>query len=224
MLLDYQGKPISFVHGYSNLISPRPDDWPPSAQLSGFWHLSEQQWEAPKELIDFLEMGEAPVYVGFGSMATSNVAKTTEVVINALQQAGVRGVIATGWNGIEATKLPKNIIQIDFAPHDWLFPRMAAVVHHGGAGTTAAGLLAGRPTAICPFFGDQIFWGKCVLQLGVGVAPIPQSRLNKDNLCDAITTLINTASIKARAVELGNQLKNENGMEKAIEMIEKECM
>jgi sterol 3beta-glucosyltransferase len=223
LLHDYHGTPIPFIHGYSKYVSARPTDWPSSAQLSGFWHLSEPGWKAPRELINFLGEGEPPVYVGFGSMASSNVKKTTGIVLDALQQAGVRGILATGWNGINATQLPKSVFQIDYAPHDWLFPRMAAVVHHGGAGTTAAGLLAGCPTVICPFFGDQIFWGRCVEQLGVGVAQIPQAKLNRHNLSAAIVKLINTDSIKQKAAALGAQLQNENGMEAAVKLIEQQC-
>ena len=223
LLHDYQGTPIPFIHGYSKHLSARPTDWPSSAQLSGFWHLSEPGWKAPQELLNFLGEGEPPVYVGFGSMASSNVKKTTGIVLDALQQAGVRGILATGWNGINATQLPKSVFQIDYAPHDWLFPRMAAVVHHGGAGTTAAGLLAGCPTVICPFFGDQIFWGRCVEQLGVGVAQIPQAKLNRHNLSAAIVKLRNTDSIKQKAAALGAQLQNENGMEAAVKLIEQQC-
>lgn len=222
LLHDYQGTPIPFIHGYSKYVSARPADWPSSAQLSGFWHLSEPSWEAPQDLVKFLDEGEPPVYVGFGSMASGNVKKTTEIVLDALRQAGVRGILVKGWNGINATQLPKSVFQIDYAPHDWLFPRMAAVVHHGGAGTTAAGLLAGCPTVVCPFFGDQIFWGKCVEQLGVGVAQIPQAKLNRHNLSAAIVKLINTDSIKQKAVTLGAQLQSENGIEEAVKLIEQQ--
>ncbi len=110
-------------------------------------------------------------------MSGSNPERLTNMIIEALTQANVRGILATGWGGLEAMDLPENILKIEKAPHAWLFPQMAAVVHHGGAGTTASSLRAGRPTIICPFFGDQPFWGGQVVRLGVGLKFPPQKSL-----------------------------------------------
>ena len=116
--------------------------------------------------------------------------------------------------------LPDGIFKIDAVPHDWLFERVAAVVHHGGAGTTAAGLRAGKPTIICPFFGDQPFWGRRVADLGVGSEPIPQKKLNADNLAAAITQVTADAKMQQRAAALGKKIRSEHGLSRAIAFIE----
>lgn len=109
---------------------------------------------------------------------------------------------------------------LERAPHGWLFPRMAAVVHHGGAGTTAAGLLAGRPTVVCPFFADQPFWGQRVRELGVGSAPIPQPRLTAAKLAAAIELVTTDAQIRQCAAALGERLRAEGGAAAAAATLE----
>ncbi|NEO00729.1 MAG: glycosyltransferase family 1 protein, partial [Moorea sp. SIO3I7] len=167
-----------------------------------------------------LDAGNPPVYVGFGSMAGRDPQRLTEIVIEGLQQANVRGIIATGWGGLAVDDLPDSIFKIDSAPHDWLFPRMAAVVHHGGAGTTAAGLRAGRPTIICPFFVDQPFWGDRVHALGVGSKPIPQKTLTAEKLATAIREVTTNQTIRQNAEALGKQIRDEDGIANAIAIIE----
>ena len=220
---DTSGNAIPVVNGYSASLVPAPDDWPESVRVSGFWFLEQSKsWSPPQELLTFLAVGPPPVYVGFGSMASSQSEKVSKIVISALTKCGVRGIIATGWGGLDVDNCPDTIFKVDGVPHDWLFPRVSAVVHHGGAGTTAAGLRAGRPTLICPIFGDQPFWGEVVHQLGAGEAPIRQRKLTADNLHDAITKLLTTSSIKKRALELGAQIKKEDGIAAAIAVIESE--
>ncbi|MBZ0297475.1 MAG: glycosyltransferase, partial [Anaerolineae bacterium] len=176
-LKEVAGQPIPVLHAFSRYVLPRPADWPDYAHVTGYWFLDQSNaWEPSNELLAFLDAGAPPVYVGFGSMAGKNPQRLAEIVIDALQQAGVRGIIATGWGGLETSDLPETIFKLDQAPHDWLFPRMSAVVHHGGAGTTAAGLRAGRPTIICTFIADQPFWGQRVHALGAGSKPIPQKQ------------------------------------------------
>ena len=216
------GKPIPVLHAYSPAMIPPPSDWPAHAHTTGFWFLDrEEDWQPSEELTAFLEAGSPPVYVGFGSIFGKNPGKTTRIVIDAIQKAGVRAVLATGWGGLEVDQLPDSIFKIDKAPHDWLFPRMAAVVHHGGAGTTAAGLRAGRPTIICPFFGDQPYWGKMVHMLGVGSKPIPQKKLTVEKLATAIKEVTSSELIRQKAGELGEQIRQEKGVMKAVEIIER---
>ena len=138
----------------------------------------------------------------------------------ALQQAGVRGILASGWGGLEADDLTESILQINHAPHDWLFPRMAAVVHHGGAGTTAAGLRAGRPTVVCPFMGDQPFWGRRVADLSVGPEPIPRKELTANGLARAIETAVADQHMIQNAADLGDQIRAEDGVGTAVGVIE----
>ena len=216
------GKAIPVMHGFSRQVIPRPADWPDSATITGYWFLERgEDWQPSAELADFLAAGETPVYVGFGSMAGKNPARLTKIVIAALLQANVRGILASGWGGLETADLPPSILPIESAPHDWLFPQMAAVVHHGGAGTTAAGLRAGRPSVICPFMGDQPLWGGRVHALGVGPAPIPQKKLSADGLAAAIRTAVSDERMQANAAALGQKIRAEDGVETAVAIIEK---
>jgi sterol 3beta-glucosyltransferase len=168
----------------------------------------------------FLNAGEAPVYVGFGSMIAESPEVTTRTVIEAFQRSGQRGVIASGWGGLRPSDLPDSIYLLKEAPHEWLFPRMSAVVHHGGAGTAAAGLRAGKPTVICPFIADQPFWGKRVEALGVGTAPIPQKQLTAEKLAAAIRTAATDQGMRQRAAALGQQLQAEDGVGNALKVIQ----
>lgn len=149
-----------------------------------------------------------------------NPQRLARIAIAALQATNQRGILATGWGGLQASQLPENIFQLDQAPHDWLFPRVSAVVHHGGAGTTAAGLRAGCPTIICPFFGDQPFWGQRVHTLGVGPRPIPQKQLTVQKLVGAIQEVIFNPSLSNRAEILGQKIRAEDGIGNAIAIIE----
>ena len=205
----------------SDFVFPSPADWPANVHNTGYWFLEEETgWEAPAELVKFIQSGPAPVYVGFGSVGNPNQAvQTTQLVIDALKRAGQRGVLATGWHSMaKIDHLPANIYMIGSAPHTWLFPRMAAVVHHGGAGTTAAGLRAGVPGIVIPFSNDQFAWGRRVYELGAGSKPIPRKKLNPEKLADAIHFAL-TDEIKAAAQNLGLKIQSENGAERAAEVI-----
>ncbi|MGA8164824.1 MAG: glycosyltransferase [Waddliaceae bacterium] len=186
-----KGKHIPVLHAYSRHVAPVPSDWP-----SALWQLQ-----------DFLVAGSPPVYVGFGSMAGSNPRRLARVVIESLQQARIRGVITAGWGGLAVDRLPETMISVDDVPHDRLFPHMAAVIHHGGAGTTAAGLRSGCPTIICPFFGDQSFWGRRVHALGAGREPIPQKQLTVKKLADAIHKVTTNTEIRQNAKVLGEKIR-----------------
>ena len=153
-------------------------------------------------------------------MPTQDAARTTRIVLGALERAGQLGVLATGWGGLAAADLPPNVYMLAEAPHDWLLPQMAAVVHHGGAGSTAAGLRAGVPTVICPFFGDQPFWGRRVATLGVGPQPIPQRRLTIDALSAAIRAAVSDPMMRERATALGKTIRAEDGIGQAVARIE----
>lgn len=216
------GKSIPVLHALSEAVLSRPGDWPESAYITGYWFLKrENTWTPPPDLQSFLDAGEPPVYIGFGSMAGRKPQRLATIVIDALQIAGMRGIIATGWGGLTPETLPNSILKIETAPHDWLFPRVAAVVHHGGAGTTAAGLRAGKPSVIIPFFGDQPFWGRQVYLLGAGTKPILQKKLTADNLANAINEAISNPDIQKKAESIGNKIRQEDGIKNAITVIEK---
>jgi sterol 3beta-glucosyltransferase len=213
-------RPLPVLHCYSQQVITRPDDWPDHAYVTGYWWLDEtNNWQPPADLEAFLANETPPVYVGFGSMIAEDPARVTRIVIEALTQSGQRGVIASGWGGIRPADLPPSIYLLKEAPHDWLFPRMSALVHHGGAGTTAAGLRAGKPTVICPFIADQPFWGNRVAVLGAGPKPIPQKKLNVDDLAAAIRTAATDQAMRTRSEALGAKLRAEDGVAQAVQII-----
>lgn len=214
------GQPTPTIYPYSQHVVPRPADWPETTISPGYWFLDRlDDWQPPDDLAAFLDAGPPPVYVGFGSMAGKDPARKAQAAIDALQKTGQRGLIATGWGGLDVASLPDTIFKIEAAPHDWLFERVTAVVHHGGAGTTAAGLRAGKPTVICPFMGDQPFWGRRVLELGVGSAPIPQKKLDAERLAAAIDQVTSDSQIQQKAATLGEKIRAEDGVAKSVEFI-----
>lgn len=212
---------VPTLYGYSAHVLPRPADWAAHHHITGYWFLDDEPgWQPPADLLDFLEAGEPPVYLGFGSMRSGDPAQTTRLIIEALAQAGQRGVIASGWGGLSHIDLPDSVYMLSSAPHSWLFPRMGVVVHHGGAGTTAAGLRAGVPSIIVPFMGDQPFWGRRVFDLGVGPAHIPRRRLTSDRLADAIMQAVSSREMRARAADLGQKIRSEDGIGRAVALIQ----
>jgi UDP:flavonoid glycosyltransferase YjiC (YdhE family) len=171
-------------------------------------------------LVDFLDAGAPPVYIGFGSMANRTSQKMAQLAKEALELSGQRGILAAGWGGLDGANLPASIFALDSVPHAWLFPRMAAVVHHGGAGTTAAGLRAGVPSVIVPYLGDQPFWGKRVAEMGVGPQPIPRRKLTPGLLAEAIRIATTDQNMRAKAAALGERIRSEDGIARMIEIIE----
>lgn len=210
------------LYAYSSHVVPTPPDYPAHVHVTGYWFLPSNtgNWTPPQELQAFLAAGEAPVYIGFGSMAGSDPERKAESVLDAVRLSVKRAVIASGWGGLKVKTLPDNVCVIDEAPHDWLFPRVAAVVHHGGSGTTAAGLRAGKPTLITPFMADQPFWGQRVAALGVGADPIPQKELTAERLADGIRRIMTDETLCRNAEALGAKLRAENGTARAVEIVE----
>lgn len=214
-----QKQPI--LYGYSSHVLPHPSDWDDSQHVTGYWFLEPpQEWEPPADLLHFLQSGPPPVYIGFGSMSNSKPEETADLVLQALERTGQRGVLYAGWGGLKKEQLPSTVFMTDSVPHTWLFPRMAAVVHHGGVGTTAAGLAAGVPSIITPFFADQPFWGRRVYELGVGPKPIARRRLTVDNLTEAIGRAMSDEEMRKRAAFLGERIRAENGVAQAVTIIE----
>ncbi|HRE28351.1 MAG TPA: glycosyltransferase [Anaerolineales bacterium] len=214
------GSPMTVLYPYSSHLVPVPDDFPANVHVTGYWFLdAEPGWQPSEALQRFLESGPPPVYIGFGSMGGMRPKQRTQAVLEALAATGQRGLLASGWGGLGAADLPENVHMLSAAPHDWLFPRMNAIVHHGGAGTTAAALRAGRPSVICPFLGDQPFWGWAVAQAGAGPEPIPQHRLTAKRLADALAIAVNDQDLRHRAERLGAQIRAEDGIANAIALL-----
>ncbi len=215
------GSPIPVLHGFSPHVVVPPPDWPAHVRTTGYWFLNRADaYVPPGDLRAFLERGEPPVYIGFGSMAARDPERTTRIVLEALRQAGVRAVLATGWGGLRSARAPSSVYVLDAAPHDWLLPRCSAAVHHGGAGTTAAGLRAGCPTVICPFFGDQPFWGRRIRACGVGPAPISQKELTAEKLAAALREVTTSRAIRKKAEALGEEIRREDGVANAVAFVE----
>ncbi|RYF82643.1 MAG: glycosyltransferase [Comamonadaceae bacterium] len=214
------GAPRRTLYGYSDKVLPRSADWGPEICVTGYCVLPEQRWEPPAALRDFLAAGEAPVYIGFGSMAGGDAQRLAQVALDALQRSGRRGVLSTGWGGLAlpAGLDPQQVCVIEHAPHEWLFPRMALAVHHGGAGTSAAAARAGIPSVVVPFFGDQPFWADRLRRLGV--APEPLRRKKVDGLAlAAAMARASTPGMRKRAAALGASLRSEDGVACAVEQL-----
>lgn len=213
---------VPTIYGYSRHVLPDAPDWGDHIQVTGFWFLeAAADWTPPSSLVDFLKVGPPPVYIGFGSMGSRNPEEATRLTLKAVELSGQRAVLASGWGGLSSADLPDQVYMLSSVPHSWLFPQMAAVVHHGGVGTTAAGLRAGVPSIVVPFMADQPYWGQRVHDLGVGPAPIPRKRLTAENLAAAITQAVSDAGMRQRAAALGEQIRSEDGIRAAVQMIER---
>ena len=214
------GQPVPRLYGHSPVVAPKPADWGEQTCVTGYWFLDRPtDWQPPADLARFLGSGPPPIYVGFGSMMSREPEETTRIVLDALERVGQRGVIATGWGALSRWDLPADIFLTGSVPHDWLFPQMAAVVHHGGAGTTGAGLRAGVPSVVIPFGGDQPFWGRRVSALGVGPDPIPRRRLTAGKLADAMRVAITDEAVRKRAAALGPKIRAEDGVGNAVRIL-----
>ena len=205
----------------SRHVFQRPSDWGNHWQVTGFLFDDDPDWTPSQDLVDFLKVGEAPIYIGFGSMPDSKPEATAHMIIEAVQKAGKRAVILKGWAGFGIDDVPDNIHFLNYAPHSWLFPQMSAVVHHGGSGTTASGLRAGIPTLVIPHQGDQGFWGRTVKNLGVGTDSIPRKKLTADNLAAGITEATVNRTMQANARALGEKIQQEDGLAEAVKWTER---
>ncbi|KAK8660291.1 hypothetical protein V6N13_051219 [Hibiscus sabdariffa] len=211
--------PPDVPYGYiwSPHLVPKPKDWGPKIDVVGFCFLDlASSYEPPESLVKWLKDGDKPIYIGFGSLPVQKPERMTQIIVQALEKTRQRGIINKGWGGLGNLAEPPDFVYLlDNCPHDWLFLQCSAVVHHGGAGTTAAGLKAACPTTIVPFFGDQPFWGERVHAKGVGPAPIPVEEFSLDKLVDAINFMLEP-EVKKRAVGLAKAMEGEDGVAGAV--------
>jgi sterol 3beta-glucosyltransferase len=215
-----QGRITPLLFGFSRHAVPRPADWPAHAGITGYW-----QREAPREedipaaVRRFLDSGPAPVFIGFGSAVPRDYEKLAAIAVDALRQNGRRGILAIGKSARPAEPDPRNILRVESVSHRWLFPKTSVVVHHGGAGTTGAGLRAGVPNILVPFTSDQPFWAGRVRALGAGPEPVPLRRLTAQRLAAAIDRALNDEPMRARCRELGKRIDAEDGVARAVELV-----
>jgi len=212
-----------WVYSLSRHLLPTNTGWPEGVHCTGYWFLDRPGgWQPPADLVAFLEGGPPPIYVGFGSMVTRDPPGDLAVVLDAVGRTGQRAVVMSGYGGLDGRRVPESVFLVPSVPHDWLFPRVAAVVHHGGSGTTARGLWAGLPTVTVPFFGDQRLWSTRVVALGVGPQPIPHAELTAERLAAAIREATGNAAMRERARTLGERLRAEDGVARAVEILDRD--
>lgn len=198
----------------SPLVVPPSPGWPASIRQTGFWFPTASDASDPcavdPALRAFVDDGPAPVYLGFGSMPTGDPAGVVTSFVTALRRAGRRGIVSSGWADLAAAPLPGDVLAVETVPHDWLFARCAAVVHHGGAGTTAAALRAGTPQVVVPHIADQPYWGRRVAELGVGSAPLPRKHFDAQRLGRMLEDAL-APNLTSTARDLGARLRDEDG-------------
>jgi sterol 3beta-glucosyltransferase len=208
------------VFAISSQVLPHPSDWPEYARQVGYL-ISETppDWQPQPDLARFLKEGPPPVYFGFGSMITRDADRIQKICIEALNRTQQRGIFQGFDTSLSKRDFPEFVYPVKSVPHNWLFPQMGVIVHHGGAGTTAASLRAGRPTNVVPFTSDQPFWARRVAALGAGPRPIPLRRLTVENLSEAIQTAVNDPEIIQNAAKIGVKLQGEDGLEEIINLV-----
>lgn len=217
--------PLPILYGVSPSIVSRPKDWESSIYMTGAWFLDRSnQYDPPTALTQFLEAGETPICVGFGSMTDVSSETLSNIVLEAISASKQRAIILSGWGGLGETSIAdqrkQQVFVIDSVPHSWLFSRVKAVVHHGGSGTTAATCRAGLPSVIVPYFADQAGWANRLHQLGVSPKPIPRKQLTVESLAEAISIAISDATMQREANQLGQRIRSENGIEQAVAIID----
>lgn len=213
---------VPLINAYSSHIVPHPVDYPELSATVGYWFLDEaSEWTPPAALMDAVSQSPRPIYIGFGSMNSRDPAGLFTLICDAVEIAGVRAVVMSRWAVEHQAAAPERVCVIDRAPHDWLMQQVSAVVHHGGAGTTAAGLRAGKPTLIVPHMADQPFWGRRVHESGAGPEPILKPVLTRESLAFRLKELVETPSYAERASELGACIRDEDGVANGIAALER---
>ncbi|CAI6029573.1 hypothetical protein V2G26_010325 [Clonostachys chloroleuca] len=203
---------VPFSYLWSSSLIPKPDDWGSHITINGFSFLKlAHTYTPPPDLTAFLEKGPTPIYIGFGSIVVEDPQALTNLVFDAVKLAGVRAIVSKGWGGVGGKlDVPDDIYLIGNTPHDWLFNHVSAVVHHGGAGTTAAGIAAGRPTVVVPFFGDQPFWGQMMARAGAGPSPVPFNKMTAETLANSILFALEPQVLEA-AQTMAEAVAQEDG-------------
>ncbi|MEU2396254.1 glycosyltransferase [Streptomyces sp. NPDC007369] len=208
------------LHGFGSALLPRPDDWRAGLEVVGnWWPHCPADARLPPELADFLDAGPPPVFIGFGSMAAGEGERLGAIAVRALREAGLRGVLQAGAAGLHAAG--DDVLAVGELPHRLLFPRTAAVVHHGGAGTTAAALRAGVPAVPVPVTADQPFWAGRVAALGAATGPLPFEELSAPALARALRQAVEEPEHRARAAAVARRMAAEDGAGHVVREVER---
>lgn len=197
-----------------------PANFPPNHKFTGIWHLAQPDYVPPPELTDFLADRPPPIVITFGSMGGSNSRETTEILIDAVRIAKQRAIIQAGWGLLGTQDAGGDIFCTEYVPHQWLFPKVRCVVHHGGAGTTASVCHSKVPSIVVPHFGDQFYWGKLLFDLGVAPKSLNRRNLTAKRLAQRIAQVVTTPSMTEKAEVLGTQMESEDGLATAVDLIE----
>jgi len=206
--------------GYSPTVLPRPRDWKPWVHVTGFWFLGDPgTYQPPAELQAFLDAGPPPIGIGFSSLVGRNPTAVTRAVIDGVAEAGQRAVLLTGLGGLKGVTFPSHVWPVTAVPHDWLFPRISAMVHHGGAGTTGVATRHGLPQLGVPFGYDQMLWANQIHQLGIGPAPIPAEVITTERLVPALREIAANPRMRDRATEISARIRAEDGIGTAVSII-----
>src|SRR3990172_6483213 len=214
-------KVTPLVIACSPSVLPRPVEWnPQDIHLPGYFFLEDPNYQPPPSLVQFLAAGEAPICITFGSTVNRESSRIRDMIFSAVEKCKQRAVMLTGWGGNIDKDLPAGILAIEEAPHSWLLPQCRAVIHHGGVGSTAAGLRAGIPNIVVPSAGDQAFWGKRVADLGAGPEPIKLQRMTEERLMDAIQQVLHDLHMQERASLLGESIRTEDGVGETVRLVE----
>ncbi|CUA72150.1 Sterol 3-beta-glucosyltransferase UGT80A2 [Rhizoctonia solani] len=219
---------IPWTYCMSPALVPKPDDWTNHIDVVGFYFLDlASNYQPPDNLKKFLDEGEPPIYIGFGSIVIDEPQEMTQKIFDAIRETGTRAILSAGWGGLfapDSPNVPEGVLILDKQtgniPHDWLFDHVSAVCHHGGAGTTSAGLKAGKPTIVVPFFGDQPFWGAMIARAGAGPEPIPQDELSTRKLIAAFE-FVKSSRARGAAERMGRQIQNESGVMLGVDSFHK---
>lgn len=212
---------LPHLMGYSPAILPKPRDWAPWIHVTGFWFWEQaDQYTPPPDLATFLAAGDKPVAVGFSSQVGKNSRQITQAVVEGLARSGRRAILIAGWGGLKGVELPDTILRVDQVPYDWLAPKLAAMIHHGGAGSTGVVSRAGLPQVCVPFGYDQGLWGNRLARLGVAAPPIPAERLTGERLARALDRVCDNATLTRHAARLQETIAAEDGVGAAMGAVE----
>jgi sterol 3beta-glucosyltransferase len=212
----------NFLLGYSQVLLPRPLDWPASAHVTGFWFPElHAGWQPSHQLLRFLDRNPKPLMVGFSSQVARNPAAFTHKVISAVVRSGKSAILLTGWGGLRQTDLPPNLLWQNSVPYQWIVPRLGGFLHHGGCGTTAICMHSGVPHMAIPFGFDQSLWSTRIAELGLGPRPILPQSVEPALLADALVRMSEDPAFTQRALDVAERVRSEDGVGAAVQVIER---